>query len=142
MHARALECFQTIDGEPPVTRAGGNHDRARHGPLAVRKLEHKGRVPGTARWIELDCLVGYRHLDPEFLRLIVCTCHQRNAADSRRKAQIVLDARGSPSLPTECTAVENENRQSFRARVDGTGEARGARTDDDDVIETVRIDRP
>src|SRR6516225_11339004 len=63
VHARALECFQTIDGEPPVTRAGGNHDRARHGPLAVRKLEHKGRVPGTARWIELDCLVGYRHLD-------------------------------------------------------------------------------
>jgi len=142
VHARALECFQTIDGEPPVARASGDHDRACHRPLAIRKPEHKGPVLGTARWIEPHDLLGYRHLDPEFLRLIVCTCHQRNAADSRRKAQIVLDARGSPSLPTECTAVENENRQSFRARVDGTGEARGARTDDDDVIEAVRIDRP
>src|SRR5262249_27266059 len=133
--------FETRNGEPPVSRAGGKHDRTCLCPLAIGKPYDERSALRTVQAIEPHRLIGYRHLDPEFLRLIVRACHESHAADAGRKPEIVLDARGCSGLAAECTAVEDEHRQSFRACIDGGGEARGPRTHDDDVIETVRIDR-
>src|SRR5262249_59789517 len=136
------EATGDLSGVLPVPRGGCKHDRACFCSLVVGKPYDERSALSTVQAIEPRRLIGYRHLDPEFLRLVVCTCHQGHAADAGRKAQIVLDARGSPGLAAECTAVEDEHRQPFRAGIDGGGEARGPRTHDDDVIETVRIDRP
>src|SRR5262245_9102636 len=139
VHAGALECFETRNGEPPVSRAGCDHDRASLCPLAIGKLQYEGSALSTVQAIEPDRLIRYCHLDPEFLRLIVCACHQSHAADAGWKTQVVLDASGCSGLTAERTAVEDEHRESFRTCIDGGGEARGPRTHDDDVIEAVRI---
>src|SRR5262249_45529147 len=127
VHAGALECFQTIDGEPPVSRAGGDHDRTCLCPLAIGKLQYERPALRTVQSIESRHLIGYPHLDPEFLRLIVRAGHQSHAADARWKTQIVLDASGCSGLAAECTAVEDEYRESFRTCIDGSSETGGPR---------------
>src|SRR5690242_13561032 len=76
MHARTLEGLQTLDREAPIASAGRNHDDARSRPLIIRELKsHRPllRLPTT---VDAPHFIGYRHLDPELLRLIVSTRHE------------------------------------------------------------------
>ena len=83
-------------------------------------------------------LVGDRHLGSEFLRLIVGARHQRHAGDAGREAEIVFDPRRRAGLAAERAAIEHEDRQSFRRRIDGRGKPGRSGTDNDDIVETVR----
>jgi len=86
-------------------------------------------------------LIRDRHFRAELLRLIVRTRHQGHAADSGRKAQIILDPRRSAGLSAKRAAVEHENGQSFRCRVDRGGKPGRTCADDNYVIEAIWIDR-
>src|SRR5262249_29874037 len=52
VHAGALECFETRNGEPPVSRAGCQHDRASLCPLVVGKPYDERSALGTVETIE------------------------------------------------------------------------------------------
>ena len=58
--------------------------------------------------LEASDLVGNSHLDTEFLRLVVGSRHQRDAADDGRKAEVVFDARGGARLAAKGAAIEHE----------------------------------
>src|SRR4030095_6595068 len=113
-------------------RAGGYHDRTRLCPLAMGKLQYEGPAFRTVQSIEPRYLIGYPHLDPEFLRLIVRAGRQSDAADAGCKTQIVPEASGCSGRAAECTAVEDEHRESFRTCIDGSSETGGPGTHDDD----------
>jgi hypothetical protein len=92
--------------------------------------------------IEADHLIRNRHFDTEFLRLIVGPCHQRYARNTGWKAQIVLDPSGGARLTTECAAIECQHRKSFGATIDSRSKPGGPGTYDDNIKQTVRVDRP
>src|SRR5262249_39549378 len=81
------------------------------------------------------------HLDPEFLCLSEGTAHQRHAGNTGWEAQIILDPRGSASLPTERAAVDRQDRQSFRAGIDRRRKTSRAGSDHDHVVQLVSINR-
>jgi hypothetical protein len=110
-------------------------------PFAVRQLEDEVALLRIVRG-EADDLVRDRNLDPEFLRLVVGARHQRHPGDAGRKAEIVFDPGRGAGLPAEGAAVEHQGGESFRAGIDGGGEACGPGAHDRHVIEAVRIDRP
>ena len=95
-----------------------------------------------ARGVEADHLVRDRHLDPEFLRLVVGARHQGHAADAGWESQVVLDPRRGAGLPAKCAAVEHQHGESFRPRIDRGGEACRPSAHDGHVIDVVGIDRP
>ena len=141
MHARRFERIEVLDIEPPVARAGGEDHGAGLHPFADLQTEGEG-AGGVRPRARLVDLVGDRHLGAEFLRLIVGARHQRHAGDSGRKAEIVFDPRRCAGLAAECAAIEDQDGQSFRRRIDGRGEAGRPGADDGDVVDTIRIDRP
>ena len=75
------------------------------------------------------------------MRLVVGACHQRHAADARRKAEIILDARRRAGLAAERTAIEHQNGKALRCRVDRSRKAGWSRADDGDIVKPLRIDR-
>ena len=142
MHTRALERFEVVDCGPPVAGSAGDHDRTGTHTFSVGQLQHKAAIVRIPHGVQADHLIGDGHLHAEFLGLIVGTCHQGHASDPGREAQVILDPGGGASLTTKCATVQHEYGEAFRPCVDSGGETRGPGTHDDNVIDTVRIDRP
>jgi hypothetical protein len=88
-----------------------------------------------------DHLIGNRHLDPEFPRLIVGARHQRHASDAGGKAEIVLDASGGAGLAAERTAIENQRGETFGTCIDRSSKACRSGAHNGHVVDPVRIDR-
>ena len=89
--------------EPAVARSGSDDHRAGARSLARMKVQGEGTIGAVLR--EACHLIGDRHLSPEFLRLIVGARHQRNTADSRRKAEIVFDPSRCSCLTAKGTGI-------------------------------------
>ena len=104
--------------------------------VAIIRLENEGVV--RARAIDRLDGDGDHDVGAEFLRLNEGAGGERLAADSGRKAEVVLDPGAGAGLPAESAGVENRDRQAFGAGVDRGREARGPGADDRDVIDEVR----
>ena len=135
MDRRAFELLEPLDIQPPIARAGRDHDGARLGPLAGWQL-HVARIVAA---FELHRLVGDRDLDPELLRLAEGAAHQRHAGNAGREAEIILDPRRGAGLPAERAAVDRKHGKPFRTRHRPTvARPAGPGADDDDVVKLVR----
>src|SRR5918912_2877542 len=55
----------------------------------------------------------------------------------RGEAEVVLDPRALPRLPSRGVALDDERREPFGGPVHGGGESRGAAADDDQVVRVV-----
>ena len=109
-------------------RCTGGDDHAVRGVFGVGRPDDEGlRAELDRRHVVLD------HLGAELLGLRAHLVHQVRAHDAVAIARIVLDERGQHQLPAGFQAFD-EQRLKVRARgVQGGGQARGARADDDDV---------
>ncbi len=141
VHARSLEGVEVRDIEPAIARPAGNDDRTRHCVLIVGQRQSEAASVCALQRLEAHHLVGDRHFDAEFLRLIVGARHQRNAADAGWKAEIILDAGRRARLAAERTTVEHQGGKPFRSCIDAGREPGRSGADDRNVIEQVRIDR-
>ena len=89
MNARTFERRQIIEREPPVTCPARNNDRTSADVFVIGQTQQeliRVRVHAHDR-------LRYRHLDTEFLRLVVGAGHQGHAADPGGEAEVVFDAR-------------------------------------------------
>src|SRR5262249_50526307 len=92
--------------------------------------------------IEANHLIGNRHFNTEFLRLIVGARHKRHARNTSRKAKIVLDPGGGARLTPECAAIERQYRKSLGTAIDSRSEPGGPGAYDDNIKQMIGIDRP
>ena len=138
---RALELCEIRDVDAAVADAAGDHHGARADPFLVREPELEARRLAGREASQAHDLVRDRHLGAELLRLVEGARHQRHAGDSGRKAHVVLDPRRRARLTAEGAAVEHDDREPLRRRVDGRCEAGRSGADDRDVVDAVRIDR-
>jgi hypothetical protein len=141
MHARALENVEVGNVETPVLHAAGDDDRARTGTFVVGQRQDKASPVAIPHGRDAVHLARDRRFDSELLRLGVSAGHQRHAADRSRKAQIVLDPGRGAGLAAEGTAVEHQDGEPFRRRIDRGGKTRRAGPDDRHVIDAILIDR-
>jgi hypothetical protein len=124
----AFELREIGDIDAAVADAARVDDGARADPFRVRKPKlEASRLAGRTASQAHD-LVRYRHLGPELLRLVERARHQRHAGDSRRKAHVVLDPRRGARLAAEGAAIEHDDGQPLRCRVDGRRQAGPAPT--------------
>jgi hypothetical protein len=122
-----------------ITRAAGDHNRARLNALAALRLQRERAVDACA----VERLDGDRnhHIGAEFLCLNEGAGGKRLAAYSGRKAKVIFDPRACARLAAESPSVENRNRQAFGAGVDCGREACGPRAYHRDVIDKIRAPR-
>ena len=85
------------------------------------------------RALERDGLGRYEDLRPELLRLHEGAAGEGATRDSSGKAQVVLDPRAGAGLPTIGAAVEHDDVQAFRGRIDGGCQARRPGPDHCDI---------
>ena len=86
MYARRLEFIQVRHIEPAIPGAAGDDDRARAHALFVEQPQHIFAGVCLDGRLESNRFVRDRHLDPEFLSLIVRARHQGHARNARGKA--------------------------------------------------------
>ena len=82
-----------------------------------------------------DDLDADEDLCAEAQRLLVGSAGQLRAADALREARVVLDPRAGAGLAAGSHAFENDRAQPLGRGVDRSGEPRGARSNDDSVIQ-------
>ena len=124
-----FELRKAVDRQSPVLGARREQDGTRgdlpallelHEVTAVPRFERQGAVRSRGASVELPCL-GDR------------AAGQFRAADAGREPEVVLDPSGRARLAAEGRALDDERVEPFRGAVDRSGEARGARTDDQQV---------
>ena len=125
-------------GEAPdalrVELAPPGSGRDEHGPRehVLTVVEVDPREPlGAVR--QLDRTVEARDHRVEALRLKRRETGQVGAGDPGRKAEVVLDARAGPRLPSRRPLLDDQRAQALRAAVDGGGKAGGPATEDHQV---------
>ena len=118
-----------VDRQPPVLRAGRDHDRAR-GDLVI--LLQADNVASVAR-LERERAEWGRQARLELPRLGDGAAGQLRAADPGREPQIVLDPPRRSGLSPEAGALDDERVEALRSSVDGGPEAGGAGADHEQV---------
>ena len=141
MHVRALEPIQVFDVEPAISGSGGDHHGTGPDTLAIEQLQHMTIHAWVAVHIQTGYLVRNRHFDSELACLAGGSAHERHAADPGGEAEVVLDPSRGAGLAAKRPALENEDGETFRARVNSGRETSRPGSDDGDVVNPVLIDR-
>ena len=142
MNGRALERCEIVDVEPAILRTGGNDHGTRANVFLVGEREQKASAIQSSLGLQGLDLIGDRHVDTEFLRLVKRARHQGDTGNPGREAQIIFDSRRRASLTAERATIQHQHGKTLGGCVNRGGEARRAGADDDHVINLVRIDRP
>src|SRR6185503_9980262 len=82
-----------------------------------------------------DGLLRIQEFDAEALRLRQGTSSEILAAETSRKAQIILNSGTHTGLSTGCFPFDQHGLEPFRSTVDGSGQAGRPSADDDEIIE-------
>ncbi len=129
VHAGAFELRQPRHVEPPVARAGGQHDGARAKALAALELDDVVAVLVRER---VDAL-GSDDAHAEARGLHRRALRELGAGDPGGEAEVVLDARRGAGLAAQRDRVDEHGGEAFGRRVDRGSQACRAGTDDDRV---------
>jgi hypothetical protein len=126
--ALADERVAAVDLQAPPGDAAGEDDRPRAEHVAAVQVHLPVlRVEPGDRPRDED-------LGPEPARLLERAARELLAGDSRREAEVVLDARGGPCLTAGRLALDHDRPQSLRGAVDGGREPRRPPADDQRVV--------
>ena len=128
--AVTLEVAQAGNLRAAIARAARDHHGARAQTTPVVELHGHLGVGPALRAFERRGLRRDQDLGAELLRLHERAAGQRLPRDSGREAEVVLDARARAGLAAERAAVEHDDAEALRGRVDRGGEARRPRADD------------
>src|ERR1700722_14835372 len=139
--AGSLECVQVRQSETAISGAGGDHDRAGADMFPASESQRERSRLRVALSAQADRLIRDSHLDAKLLRLVVGPRHQGNAGNSGREAEVVLDAGRSTGLAAERAAIQHQDREAFRACIDGRSETRRPGSDDRHIEGPARVDR-
>jgi hypothetical protein len=71
----------------------------------------------------------------ELLRLDECALRELLTGYTSRKAEVVLDAGAGPGLSTRGGPFDDDGREAFGRRIDGSGETGRAGADDSDIVD-------
>ena len=105
-----------------ISRAAGDHDRARLDALAAIRFEDEHlHVTRAVERLDRD---RDHDVGAELLRLDKGAGGERLAAYPGRKAKVIFDPGAGPSLAAESAAVENRDRQAFGGAVNRGREPR------------------
>jgi hypothetical protein len=140
VHTHTLERFEVLHVEAPVAGAAGNHHRTSAHAFSAHELQPKCSLVGTRRAFDAQHLLWDRHLDAEFLRLVVGPGHQSHAGDAGRKTEVVLDARRSAGLAAEGAAIKRQNGEALGCGIDRGRQASGSGSNDRDVVDGASVD--
>src|SRR5439155_1008573 len=128
-HPAALETLLVRKAEVLRVRAG----RDDHGTALVHSLGSPD-FERALREVHLrNVVVDEVRLEP--LRLLAPELHQLGTLDALREAGIVLDVGRDHELSARDRARDHERLQVRPRRINRGGQARGARADDDDIVE-------
>src|SRR6185503_18254768 len=84
--------------------------------------------------IDAPDATSHKNLRPQPPRLLERAACQLVARHSAGETEIVLDARGGPSLTARGLPLDNQRPQPFRGSVDRRSEAGGAPADDHGIV--------
>src|SRR5438309_3138205 len=120
--ADALVLVQVLERQPPVLRAGGQHDGASRDFVSLLELYE---VAPVSR-LERDCAIRSGRTHAELPRLGHGAARELGAADPGGEAEVVLDPARRSGLAPERGALDDERVESFGRAVDGRRQSRRA----------------
>src|SRR5205085_5828655 len=105
-HAAPFEFDEALALGTSIARAACDDHGTGAQPASIGERQRQLAVPPRARAVERRRLRGNQDLGAELLRLHEGAARERLTGDSRREAEVVLDACARPRLSAICTAVE------------------------------------
>src|ERR1700757_2877166 len=111
--------------ETAISGAAGDDDTAGANSLLAGESEQEAPLVRNSLALQAFNFIRDRRVDAELMRLVIGSCHQGQAADAGRKAQIVFDARRGTGLTAKGAAIEREHREPLGSCIDCGGKTCG-----------------